>query len=73
MIFQSVPEEYGHEEEGAAPSENDECGIEFYPLKIELTNDQISELQTNIDPLENSDDYGISLYLGNLAFMGNER
>ena len=68
-FFQSVPEDYGHEEEGAAPSEDDEGGIEVPPLRIELTNDQISELQTNVDPLENSDDYGISLYLRTLQIL----
>ena len=41
-FFQSVPEDYGHEEEGAAPSEDDEGGIEVPPLRIELTNDQIA-------------------------------
>ena len=68
-FFQSVPEDYGHEEEGAAPSEDDEGGIEVPPLRIDLTNDQISELQTNVDPLENSDDYGISLYLRTLQIL----
>ena len=56
-LFQSVPQDYGHEEEGTAPSEDNEGGIEVPPLRIELMNDQISELQTNINPLENSDDY----------------
>ena len=69
IFFQSVPEDYGHEEEGAAPSEDDEGGIEVPPLRIELTNDQISKLQTNVDPLENSDDYGISLYLRTLQIL----
>ena len=68
-FFQTVPEDYGYEEEGTAPIEDDEGGIEVRPLRIRLTGDQISELQANINPLENSDDYGISLYLGTLQII----
>lgn len=68
-FFLTVPEDYGYEEEGTAPDEDDEGGIEVPPLRIQLTDDQISELQTNVNPLENSDDYGISLYLRTLQIL----
>ena len=68
-FFQTVPEDYGYEEEGTAPIEDDEGGIEVPPLWIRLTGDQISELQANINPLENSDDYGISLYIRTLQII----
>ena len=68
-FFQSVPEDYGHVEEGIAPNEDDEGGIEVPPLRIELSENQISELQSNVNPLENSDDYGISLYLRTLQML----
>ena len=68
-FFQAVPEDYGYEEEGTAPDEDDEGGIEVPPLSIQLTDDQISELQTSVNPLENSDDYGISLYLRTLQIL----
>ena len=68
-FFQSVPEDYGYEEDGTAPSEDDEGGVEVPPLRIELTNDQVAELRANVNPLENSDDYGISLYLRTLQIL----
>ena len=68
-FFLTVPEDYGYEEEGTAPDEDDEGGIEVPPLRIQLTDDQISELQTNVNPLENSDDYDISLYLRTLQIL----
>ena len=68
-FFQAVPEDYGYEEEGTAPDKDDEGGIEVPPLSIQLTDDQISELQTSVNPLENSDDYGISLYLRTLQIL----
>ena len=68
-FFQTVPEDYGYEEEGTAPEEDDEGGIEVPPLRFQITDDQMSELQTNINPLENSNDYGISLYLRTLEIL----
>ena len=41
-FFLTVPEDYGYEEEGTAPDEDDEGGIEVPPLRIQLTDDQIS-------------------------------
>ena len=68
-FFQTVPEDYGFEEEGIAPYKDEEGGIEVPPLRIELTEDQVSELQTNINPLENTADYGVSLYLRTLQIL----
>ena len=70
-FFQTVPEDYRYEEEGSAPDKDDEGGIEVPPLRIELSDNQISELQSSINTLENSDDYGISLYLRTLQLLNS--
>ena len=43
-FFQTVPEDYGFEDEGNGPEEDDEVGIEVPSIRIELTDDQLSEL-----------------------------
>lgn len=67
-FFQTVPEDYGFEDEGNGP-EDDEVGIEVPSIRIELTDDQLSELQTTISPLGVTDDYGVSLYLRTLQII----
>ena len=67
-FFQTVPEDYGYEEEGIAPDEDEEGGIEVPSLRMELT-DRLSQLHTIVDPLEITDDYGVSLYLRALQII----
>ena len=66
-FFQTVPEDYGFEEEGIAP--DDESETQVPPIAIESTEEQLAELQSTVNPLENSDDYGVSLYLRTLQLL----
>ena len=68
-FFQMVTDDYGNEEEGIAPEEDTGGGVEVPRLAIELTEEQLLQLQSAVDPLENSDDYGISLYIRTLEVL----
>lgn len=59
-FFETVTEEYGTEENGAALN-NDE-GVPVPRSPVELTQEQLLELHETVDPLQETDDYGISLY-----------
>ena len=63
-FFQNVTEDYGTEEEGLAPDHEE--GVEVPQIHLELSEEQKTVLREMIDPLESSDDYGISLYIRTL-------
>ena len=67
-FFQMVPEDYGNEEEGVAP-ENSDSGVEVPAIGIQPTEAQLMQLQSAVDPLDDSDDYGISLYIRTLEVL----
>lgn len=66
-FFEPVSDGYGVEEEGIAPDNED--GIEVPSISVILTDEQNSQLQASINPLEDSDDYGISLYTRTLQLL----
>ena len=39
------------------------------PLDFELTEEQLTELQDAVNPLSDSDDFGIDLYIRTLQFI----
>ena len=69
-FFQMVTEDYGNEEEGVAPEKSD-SGVEVPAIWIQPTEAQliIMQLQSAVDPLDDSDDYGISLYIRTLEVL----
>ena len=50
-FFQMVPDDYSNEEEGIASEEDTGGGVEVPPLAIELTEEQLLQLQSAVDPL----------------------
>ena len=63
-----MPEDYGNEEEGVAPEDSD-SGVEVPAIGIQPTEAQLMQLQNAVDPLDDSDDYGISLYIRTLEVL----
>lgn len=60
-FFESIAEEYGTEEDGVAPNDDDD-GVVVPRTSLNLTDEQSSELNETVNPLHDSTDYGISLY-----------
>lgn len=68
-FFESdVFEDYGIEEEGVAP-ELESAEIIVPPIALEISREQLSELLGTTDPLQDSSDYGISLYAQALQLL----
>ena len=67
-FFNIVDESYGVED-GLVP-EDDE-GVEVPRNTLQLSEQQLSELQEAIDPLADSEDYGISIYTTTLRYLYN--
>lgn len=58
-FFHHIPEDYGIEEGGLAPDDEEA----FIPrINMEPTGAQLAQLETTVNPLDNSDDFGVSLY-----------
>ena len=60
-FFDSVTDDYGIEEDGIAPDSDDQ-EVTIPRISIELTDMQLLQLQQTVNPLQEMDDYGISLY-----------
>lgn len=59
-FFETITAEYGTEEDGAAPDDNNHVTVP--ETSLDLTDGQLSQLQRSINPLHECTDYGISLY-----------
>ena len=68
-FFDIVDESYGVDEEGLVPPEDDDEGVEIPRNTIELSEQQLTELTETIDPLGDSDDYGISIYVRTVQYL----
>ena len=60
--------DYGVEEDGVTPYYDDE-GVEVPPCRLNLSEDQLEELKETVDPLSDSDNFGIDLYERALIFL----
>ena len=65
-FFDRVEDNYGVEEDGVVGNDG---GVEIPGNRIQLSGAQYSELQSRIDPLRDSDDFGVELYEGTLDFL----
>jgi len=65
-FFSAVPDDYGVEEDSA--TFNEESGIEIPPIEFNITQEQLSRLNT-IDPLQECNDHGISLFTEALQIL----
>lgn len=70
-FFEQVPEDYGVIEDGLASEENMSEGVPIPRSTIELSDDQFQQLQAQIDPLSENNDYGMDLYLQVVEFLDN--
>ena len=67
-FFDRVTDNYGVEEDGVTPYDDDE-GVEVPPCRLNLSEDQLEELKETVDPLSDSDNFGIDLYERALTFL----
>ena len=68
-FFDGVPETYGIDEEGLSAQE-ESGGVEIPPIRVNLTSDQLSELQSRVLlPFSESNNFGIDLYVRALEFL----
>ena len=58
---------YGVKDEDSA--EEDEYTVHIPPNRFSLTEEHLAELQSNVNPLAESDNFGIDLYLETLTFL----
>ena len=56
------------EEDGVTPYDDD-VGVEVPPCRLNLSEDQLEELKENVDPLSDSDNFGIDLYERAFTFL----
>ena len=68
-FFESVDESYGIEEEGLAVE--DEEGVPVPENRINLTDQQTTDLAQSVNPLRESDNFGIDIYEDTLHFLRN--
>jgi len=64
-FFDRVPEMYGIDYDlgvSIATDEDDE-GVEIPPTDLGLSEEQITELQSTVNPLDESQDFGVDLYI----------
>ena len=62
-----MSDNYGVEEDGVTPY--DDKGVEVPPCRLNLSEDQLEELKETVDPLSDSDNFGIDLYERALIFL----
>ena len=69
-FFDIIDDNYGVEKDGLVPEEGDE-GVEVPRNTLQLSEQQLSELQETIDPLAESEDYGVSIYTRTVHYLDN--
>ena len=63
-------ENYGVEELGLPPEEAGNQVLDITDLQFHLMEDDLQQLQELVNPLQESHNYGIDLYLTTLQFVG---
>lgn len=70
-FFVNIPEDYGAEE-GVLDDDDDDDddnGVLIPATRVQLSDEHLSELRESINPLGDSDDFGIDLYQQVLAYV----
>ena len=63
-FFDSVPETYGIDSDlGVSGDEDDAEGVVIPPTEIDLSSENIGELQSRVNPLSDSDEFGVDLFM----------
>lgn len=70
-FFDSVPETYGIDSDLGVPDndEDDEEGVEVLPTELDLSPENITELQSSVNPLSESEEYGVDLLMQTLQII----
>ena len=66
-FFDMIPESYGVDEGSVTVQESG--GVEIPPLRINITDEQMAELNSRVLPLRESNNFGIDLYVRALEFI----
>ena len=61
-FFEQVTEDYGVIEDGLASDESSTEGVPIPRSTIQLSEEQLQQLQNRVNPLEESTDFGVDLY-----------
>ena len=61
-FFEEVNKQYGVDEDGFPGDANDHSRLELPEGAVTLTSEQFANLQQAVDPLRESNNYGIDLY-----------
>lgn len=70
-FLEDVGEDYGIDEDGLPPSTEDHSGVEVPEGGLSLESQQLTNLQQVVDPLRESNNYGIDIYEETLHFLTN--
>ena len=71
-FFDSASELYGVDfEDDSIPPDDDpeDAGVMIPTIQVDISDEQIEDLKATIDPLSNSDDYGLDIYQRTLDFL----
>ena len=68
-FLENVGEDYGTDEDGLPPSSDDHSGVEVPEVGLSVESEQYRHLQQVVDPLKESNNYGIDLYEETLLFL----
>ncbi len=61
-FFDQVDEDYGIDEDGSGPTPDDSEGVSIPRSAVQLSDEEMDELQQAVDPLSDDGNYGINLY-----------
>ena len=70
-FLERVEENYGTGEDGLPPSSEDYSGVEVPEVGLSLDSEQYMDLRQLVDPLKESNNYGIDVYEETLHFLTN--
>lgn len=68
-FFNTVDDGYGIDEENMTVEDLSETGVTIRQGRFALTEEHLHELQTQVDPLQESENHGIELYEQTLTFI----
>ena len=70
-FLEDVGDDYGIDEDGLPSSTEDHSGVEVPEGGVSLESQQLADLQQVVDPLRESNNYGIDIYEETLHFLTN--
>lgn len=68
-FFDNVSEDYGIEEDGLSTDETESNGVSIPECSFNLDSEHLQQLQRQVNPLQDSENYGIELFEQTLQFI----